>query len=409
MFQIKNFDLDTFLLQKRKITEYSFLAALFILPFSKALLEIFLTVAFVAWFISKILDHSPLCTKRGLFIIVGLFIIASSISAFSSGYPLTAARGIIKLIKYSMVFLISADLFQDPAVLKRMSRVACACFCLIVFDSIVQCFSGKDFILGLPLQFTDRQIRVTGPFIFYGLLAAFLIVALPILAAFVFNKNANWLYRILVAGLTIVSLLLLYKTHSRGAWLAAFGSWLLFALLTRKKILFLFLVSTFFIIPFFLPHNALIHLDAERKEQSVVERYYLWNRAVDVIKARPLFGCGVNTYILNYPEFDTIKNWRVPGYYAHNGYLQLTAETGLVSFSLFLFIILFSFVSGYQASRRATPENKLFVVATISGFTALLFQASVDTTLHNLQSAILIWFMAGLLIAIGESKQTSFS
>ncbi len=409
MLQIKNFDLDIFLQQKRKITEYSFLAALFILPFSKALLEVFLTVAFISWFLSRILDHSPLCAKKWLFMIVGFFIISSSISAIGSAYPLTAARGIVKLIKYSMVFLISVDLFQDPAILKRLSRVMLACFCLILFDSIVQYFSGKDFILGLPLQFTDRQIRVTGPFIFYGLLAAFLIAALPILISVILNKKINWFYKVPIAVLTIISVLLLYKTQSRGAWLAAFGSWLLFALLMRKKILFALLVALFLIIPSFLPHNALIHLDADRKEQSVVERYYLWSRAVDVIKARPLFGCGVNTYVLNYPKFDTIKNWRVPGYYAHNGYLQLAAETGLLSLSLFLCIILFSLISSYRAFLRTDPENKFFVAALISSFTALLLQASVDTTLHNLQSAILIWFMAGLLIAIGESKQASFS
>lgn len=407
MLQIKTIDWNFCLQKKRQIAEYSFLAALFILPFSKALLEIFLTVSFISWFISKMVDRSSLCTKRRLFVLAGLFIIVSSLSAFGSGYPLTAARGMIKLIKYSMVMLIAVDLFQDPAALKRLAKVAFVSFCLILLDTFVQYFSGKDFILGLPLQFTDVQVRVTGPFAFYGLLAAFLIVSLPILISSVLNKEINLFYRILFGCLAVLTIFLLYKTHSRGAWVASFGSLLLLAFLIRKKILFIILILSLLAVPFVLPRNALIHLDARNKEQSAVERYHLWHRAIDVIKARPLLGCGVNTYILNYSKFDTRKNWRVPGYYAHNGYLQLAAETGLISFFLFLWIMVLSLLSGYEAFRRASGKNQLFVAALLCGFCALLLQVSIDTTLHNLQSAVLIWLMAGLLIALGELKRPS--
>ncbi|OGX02544.1 MAG: hypothetical protein A3J12_04420 [Omnitrophica bacterium RIFCSPLOWO2_02_FULL_44_11] len=56
---------------------------------------------------------------------------------------------------------------------------------------------------------------------------------------------------------------------------------------------------------------------------------------------------------------------------------------------------------------RSPPseEMKPIFAGIICGALALLLQAGVDTTLHNLQSAFLIWFFLGLLNAISNIKQ----
>jgi len=130
----------------------------------------------------------------------------------------------------------------------------------------------------------------------------------------------------------------------------------------------------------------------------LIERYRLWERAGQVIIKRPLFGCGINTYTKNYPLYDEVKNWRVPGYYVHNGYLQLAAETGLTSLFLFLLVIGRSLLSGLKAIRSSPPHSKMIVIGIFCGCIALLIQAGVDTTLHNLQPATLIWLFLGLLM-----------
>ena len=390
-----------------QIAEISFLGALFVLPFSKAALEFLLSAAGVSWFFSKIASGSTLSHKQFLFLVMGLFVVSSSVSAFSSGFPLIAVRGIVKVIKYSLVLLITADLSRNPDKLKRICIVGLFCFMLVVADATVQRIAGRDLLSGIPVQYADQQIRLTAPFRAYGLLGAFLIGTLPVLASFGLIKGKIHIgKRILLLILFGMGIYILYKTHSRGAWLAAFGSWVLFFLMTRNKYL-IFAFAIFLLIAFFaLPRNALIHLDTEQKEQSLVERYYLWDRAIHVIKARPWFGCGINTYTRNYLGFDQTKNWRVPGYYVHNGYLQIGAETGLVSLFLFVFLLGIGLRSGYTAFRRSTDAKKPFIAGLITGFVALLLQASVDTTLHNTQSAVLIWFFLGLLIASNDRVKT---
>ena len=386
-----------------QITEFSFLGAFFLLPFSKALLALVLSISFIAWLFLKLVSGAPLSQNRTLFIVIGSLIISSSFSAFTSGFPFLAARGIIKLIRYSLVLLIAFDLFRDSKKLKRFYLIELLCLLLLLVDTLVQRFVGKDLILGIPIQYADQQIRLSGPFHVYGLLAAFLIAFLPITIALIFTKGKKHGFKnILFLIIPAVAFYVLYKTHSRGAWLAAFGSWFLFSIMTRNRVLFMSLAGILVIAPFTLPHNALIHLDIDRKEQSLVERYYLWDRAIQVIKARPWFGCGINTYGRNYPKFDTTKNWRVPGYYAHNGYLQIAAETGLVSLTLFLSLIFMGLKSGYSAFQQSSRDEKFLIASLIAGFAALLMQAAVDTTLHNTQSAALIWCFLGLLMSTKE-------
>ncbi len=391
-----------FLINKlEQITEFSFAGALFLLPFSKALLELFLSVSLISWFLLKIISGSSFSQNRSLLIIMGLFIISSSLSAFTSGFPLLATRGIIKLIRYSLVLLVSFDLLQDSKKLKRLCFIEFLCFLAVLVDALAQRIIGKDLISGIPVQYADQQVRLTAPFHAYGLLGAFLMALLPILIVIIFIKSKKHGFKTMfLLVIPAVAFYVLYKTHSRGAWLAALGSWLLFAVIMRQKMLIAGIIGIFLVAPFVLPRNALIHLDIERKEQSLVERYYLWDRAIQVIKARPWFGCGINTYGRNYSKFDKTKSWRVPGYYVHNGYLQIAAETGLVSLALFLLLIFTGLKSAYLAFRKSSGDQKLLVASLITGFSALLLQAIVDTTLHNTQSAVLIWCFLGLLLSM---------
>ena len=390
-----------------RVSEIAFLAAIFLLPFSKAALEIFLSAAFTFWFVTKIIRNQPLCERQELFILLGLYIVTSSVSAFESGYPIVAARGILKLVRYGLIMLMTLDLYRDPKRQKWLGLIFFASIWVVVLDSLAQDFWGKDLIARLPLQYADAQARITGPFRSYGLLAGLLISSLPIMSALGFGKLkiSRWSRAALLL-LIPLTFYLLYKTHSRGAWIAAFGAWLVFGFLVRQRIVIFAVLSAIVAAPFLLPRNALIHLDMNQQEQSVIERYYLWDRATQAIKKKPWFGCGINTYSRNYPRLDETKSWRVPGYQVHNGYLQVAAETGIISLALFLALLWRGLGTGFASLKKAAPRQKLLIGGVISGFFALLFQAMVDTTFQSIQSAVLVWLIMGLLLsakdAVGE-------
>src|SRR3989338_2754673 len=242
----------------RGIAEFALLGAIFILPFSKALLDIFLGVAFVTWFLSKLFSREPLCLNPKLFFLLGLFLMVSSVSAFGSGYPMLSARGILKLIRFVLVFLLAFDFFEDPKKLKRLLIAGAVSLSLVLFDSFAQLILGYDLVAHLPVQFTGTQQRATGPFTFYGLLATMLIAVMPILIELFLRKKLLSLgVKIICMVLFVLSGILLYKTHSRGAWVASLSSWVVFAILMRKKMLLVCALLFLCVLPFLLTQNAL--------------------------------------------------------------------------------------------------------------------------------------------------------
>jgi len=386
-----------------RLCEYSLLAAIFFLPFSIALWEVFFTVSLIGWLSFKASTRESVAPSRQVLILAILLLATSSVSAFYSGYPGLSARGIFKLIRYMLLMLMVADLFHRPERIKRLIKISVISCSVVLIDAIIQQFLGWDVIRGWKIFHAAQQIRLTGPFKTYGLLAAFLLALLPVIGSlFLSVKRSHFWTRCTFGTLFAVGLYVLYMTHSRGAWLAASGACIVYASITRKKWLIILLTGAFLAAFLFLPKSALIHLDIEGKEQSLVERYHLWNRAIQVIQSRPFFGCGINTYVKNYPRFDKVENWRVEGYYAHNGYLQLAAETGLISLLFFLLLLWRAIRSGHGAFRVSEKGQHLLIAGLLAGFCGLLFQAAVDTTLHNLQSANLIWIFLGLLFAVGK-------
>lgn len=405
-----------------------FCGAIFILPFSKAMLEIFFVLSAVGWFGFKFLNKEGLFRNRFLAFFIAAFIITSSISAFHSDYPDLVFRGMVKIIRYGLLVIMVYDLFRVRERLAVLGYLLVISFSLVALDALAQLITGSDLLSGIKAQYTGAHIRLSGPFRSFGLLAAYLIAMLSIFWGLLtgapnlkqWKKGALFL-------LFLIGLFLLYKTHSRGAWIAAIMAWIPLVFLASKRWVLIVFCAVLAGAPFVIPKDALLHLDAFHREQSLVERNLLWSRAIQVIKAKPLFGCGINTYIQNYSKFQDDKtwrlfnlgplseryaafgekeSWRIPGdqsnnrgFYVHNGFLQLAAETGLVSLALFLTLIAGAFKAGFTALKKANRPAQPLVWGLISGFAALILQASIDTTLHNLQSAYLIWLFIGLLYA----------
>jgi len=159
---------------------------------------------------------------------------------------------------------------------------------------------------------------------------------------------------------------------------------------------------------FFLPRSMVIHLDSEGKEQSFVERVYLWDRALQVIRARPWTGTGINTYSVAHQKYDQRQNWRVRNYYSHNGYLQIAAETGLPSLACLLAFLFFYFRRAIQSLREGSEGGAgRTLIGILTGLVNFLMLALVDTVFHNPQAVMGFWFLAGWGVAYQNWALTS--
>jgi O-antigen ligase len=377
------------------------------LTFSTALAEISFVTLVIAWVFCWNKSNKPTFSTlipKSVWIPLAFFAAFILISLVFSEYPKESARGVWKSSKQILVFLMTAQTLSSAALRVRFEKFFLIFFFIICLDGYCQYFLGWDFLRGKPPELSGAGLRIGASFGTYGKFASYLILTIPylLLLGLSYRRQKAWSWWYIAFMSFAGAIVLLVLTRSRGAMLAVcLGSGL--ALLLRRQFLILiFLAALAFGFYRILPENMVIHLDSERKEQSVIERFHLWERAIDVIKAKPVTGTGINTYTKSHAKYDTQKSWRVRNYYAHNGLLQMGAEIGLpgvLCFVIFLAAIFF------HALNRLSGGSGI-VWGLCAGLWNFLALALVDTVLHNPQPVLQCWFMLGLLLAYLNSRDS---
>jgi O-antigen ligase len=135
-------------------------------------------------------------------------------------------------------------------------------------------------------------------------------------------------------------------------------------------------------------------------ELSKQDRVVMWQAAAKMIQDRPWFGQGLNTFMANYLAY-WVGGERQPRY-AHNCYLQVAAETGLVG------LLAFAALLGAMVARLAArpppasgPDGGV-LIGYAAGLIAFLVQAAIDTNFYSLRHAVLFWVLAGVAIGWRE-------
>ena len=141
---------------------------------------------------------------------------------------------------------------------------------------------------------------------------------------------------------------------------------------------------------------------------GLMDRTVMWGTAWKMIEARPFCGQGLNTFMANFLDYAIGPN-NGPAY-AHNCFLQITAETGIPGLVTFLLFLGALFVTWRTALRKApTPEEaedraglRVVLLGLAAGLLAFLVQSLFDTNLYSLRQATLFWSLAGLATGLSS-------
>ena len=124
-------------------------------------------------------------------------------------------------------------------------------------------------------------------------------------------------------------------------------------------------------------------------------RAHFWNVTLDIIKANPYFGTGLGAFGVVYTRYDT-HNGLFRLEQAHNDYLQVLSDGGVIGGILALAFVVILFRQGFI--RRETDDRFRRGVATgaLAGCFAVLVHSFFDFTLHTTANALLFLIMAAL-------------
>jgi O-antigen ligase len=275
---------------------------------------------------------------------------------------------------------------------------------------------GLDF-----LRLAARQVPVSG-LGNTGFAAEYLVAALPIALALAVKEDRwSWAF----SSALLLGALHLWLTQSRAGWLgAALGGGILLltlasprkneaarARLRRLALAGLLLaVGAGLTMPGLGPASvARLGSIADPGDPTARVRLLIWRGALDLIGRHPLLGVGLGNFEFAYPEVRSVEEWRLSRRDvvddAHNEYVHLTAETGLLGLAAFLWFL-------GRAARSArkvlgTPEGREEALPLVAGLAGLLLYAGFGFPFKDPTSGAYWWMFLGYLSALGMRQSES--
>jgi O-antigen ligase len=133
-------------------------------------------------------------------------------------------------------------------------------------------------------------------------------------------------------------------------------------------------------------------------------RAHFWNVTVDIIKAHPVIGTGLGAFGVVYTEYDT-RNGLYRLEQAHNDYLQVLSDAGLVGAFLGLAFVVMLFKTGFSRRESRDDYRRGVAIGALSGCFAVLVHSFFDFTLHTTSNALLFLVLAGLATMNGRVEE----
>ena len=393
----------------RKLQSVSLVILFFLLPFSKASIEICFGLLMLGWLLERADPASRWDTLwsgkplRLVLLSLAGFIAVCAASVVVSRFPRASVEGLIgKWLEYLLFTVFVADASREPRVRTWILSTLSVSSALVMFEAISQEIFGKGLIRHYPLE---AYARMTGPYENPIDLATYIMVVLPILVAWALTLRGY--VRWLLAALLLVMIVCLGRTEASGAWLGllvGLGAMMLMDNRLRKAGLIVF-AAMIVAGGAWLTYTKRLQQTFSLSDLGTQDRWAMWQAALGMIADRPLLGHGVNTFMSNYLDY-WVGGERMPRY-AHNCYLQVAAETGLIGLSFFLALLGTFFFRLRSRIQKIEPNARLIALGIAAGLLAFVTQAGIDTNFYAMRQAALFWTVAGLAIGLSETAKTA--
>lgn len=325
------------------------------------------------------------------------------ISLFISHYFWISVKGFWKYSSGFFIFYAGVDSLRTAKELRGTLWFIGIVYLVSALAGIIQGITGQDFIYRrAPIMQAD-MVRITGAFKHYNDYATFLVPGFALaLALFLDSGMRRKKIEAFLSGALLLTLsYALLQTASRGALLGAICSFLVFIFFSRPSKKMLVVALIFILLAGAVPSPMRTRLKNvfNLQGEGTPERILLMKICYSMIRENPLFGLGINTYSDNFSRF---KPKDYPGaMYAHNSYLQIAAEIGLVGIFLYLLFIaslLRTFI--YRLSKNKDDPARIFLLAAIAGIIGILVNALSESLLQSTQLRMMFWWFVGLAGAI---------
>jgi O-antigen ligase len=149
----------------------------------------------------------------------------------------------------------------------------------------------------------------------------------------------------------------------------------------------------------FLPTDPLIARFsdlAKTEDISADTRAQIWRDSASLVRAFPVVGVGLGAYESALMRYKTVGPMNTTDY-AHNDYVQVLAEMGIVGFGIGMLLLLrIIYSAAVGAIYAGLPEDRLLSIACFGSLIAIILHSFVDFNLYVPANSFAIAWIAGI-------------
>lgn len=328
-----------------------------------------------------------------------------------SAEPFATRSTAVHIVLLSAFFAAALCSINSSARLRRLTTVLTVFGFAYAFYAILQMVLSPDKIYGI---YKPQSATPFGSFVNRHNFAAVIemLIAFPLGMIFTGSVRADKrLLYLVAAGLMGTSMLL---SGSRGGLVALIAEILLLIIITTrskgtKSILlkgglsFLLLLSAVGGAIFVGGDTSLTRFaDSAASDDITSSRVQIWANTVTIIRNSLPLGAGIGAYPQAYTQVDTASGFeRVEQ--AHNDYLQVIADAGLVGLVLGGLFLFWFVKEGIRNSKTENHSRRGIAVGAFAGCFAILVHSAFDFVLHI--TAISVMFLTLLAIMVSSGRK----
>ncbi|MFN0158019.1 MAG: O-antigen ligase family protein [Bacteroidota bacterium] len=349
--------------------------------------------------------HIEYETSNGNIPIVGFLIFAWCSLLYTASLHTSIAE-LLRLTACVMIFFTVQQLVSTKRDLQSLILVVAILTAIVCSVGFVQYFFAEQLTLEFYLGEARRVGSTLGNPSFLG---GFIALVLPLFVsqALATHSNKRWFYGILAVCLGV----LLLFTQSRSGIVATTVALIVLATFSTRgwravlPLLIAVVVAGTLVIVLFAPQlTQRFEETFDYGPQSTLERrLFFWEAGVKAFQDAPLLGHGIGTFervMVQYrsPEYWIVKSEDIVPH-AHNEFIELGTELGIIGLGLFGWLLWRIFGTGFRSVRNGKEWERLTALGMMCGLLGLLLDNLTNVSLRQTPVLMMMWLVIGMIMS----------
>jgi len=300
------------------------------------------------------------------------------------------------------IFFLTANNVRDVTRFRKLIRLLISITTIAAAYGIFQHLTRIDFF-GNVKHLNQPIPRSIGFFDGPATFGNYMLLVLPvIIGLFSYSntgKEKRWLW---LPALIIMTAIIF--SYGRGVWLSLITGLIFMAILRSKRLVFFVLTGIIVscTVLFILPSSKFSQriIGTIKSTRPVGDRIYFLEGGLKITRDYPITGVGWGGFRKVYPKYKPAEA-RESGCNAHNNFLDVTVDSGLLGLGIFLWLLITIYKVGFHLFKELDDGYfKGIAWGFLGSLTAFLIAGLSQYNFGDSEVAMLFYFLLGMVTVI---------